>query len=198
VTKRIAYSIALIILLASFANAKDNPTSFLDDAVTFNFPNAWVVAQHVNTSQYANAQVTIPYEAAEKLKQTARVSLSANILPVKATVKDLSDGVYKNKYEGLAVLSDTFDGDNWRTIVWTARADVPYLMLHRFGVVGNKSVELWAALPLIENGDWKWLEKAVADFNAACERLKIDGQNKFENKLELSKISEQLKAKIKP
>jgi hypothetical protein len=166
--------------------------------VTFKFPNGWVVGQHVNMSQHANAQITIPYPAAEKQKQLARVSLNASVLPAKSSVKEQSDGIYKNKYEGLAILSDTFDGDNWRTIVWTARAGVPYLMLDRFGVVGNKSVELWAALPLIENGDQKWLEKAVADFNAACANLKIDGQNKFENKLQLSKISEQLKAKVKP
>lgn len=193
--RKIAFSIILIILCSSLAAAQDYPTSLLDGAVTFKFPDGWGSMTYVNSPGRSSASLNIPYPEAQKLKQTALVALIASVVPDKVTVRDQSDGVYKNKYEGLAVLSDTFDGENWRTIVWTVKSGVPYLMLDRFGVAGGKSVELQAALPLIENGDPKWIEKAVADFNAACESLKLDGRNRFEKKIELEKITEQLKVK---
>jgi hypothetical protein len=193
--KKIAFSIILIILCASMAASQEMPASFLDGAVTIKFPDEWGSMNYVNSPGRSRASLNIPYPAAQELKQTALVMFTASVVSDKVTVKDQSDGVYKNKYEGLAVLSDTFDGENWRTMVWTLKSGVPFLMLDRFGVVGSKSVELQAALPIIENGDPKWLERAVADFNAACESLKIDGKNKFEKKVELEKIMEQLKVK---
>ena len=35
----------------------------------------------------------------------------------------------------------------------------------------------------LENGDTKWIEKAVADFNTTCETLKIDGTNSTKAKV---------------
>jgi hypothetical protein len=195
-TKKIAFSVILIILCASFAAAQEEkPTAFLDGAVTFKLPDDWGSIRYVNSPARSHASLNIPYPQAEKLRQAALVTLTASLVSDKVTVKEQSDGVYKNKYEELAVLSDTFDGESWRTIVWTMKAGVPFLMLDRFGVVGGKSVELQAALPLIESGDPRWLERAVSDFNAACESLKVDGQNMFEKKVELEKVMEQLKVK---
>lgn len=196
--RRIAYSVAFIILLAPAAAAQaedERLTSFLDGAVTFSLPPEWVESQHNSTKTHGVAHFRIPHAEAEKAKQQARVSLNASVVPKEATVRHLSDGVYENNYEGLAVLSDQFDGDSWRTMVWTAKFGVPYLMLHRFGLAGGKQVELYVNLPLVENADPKWLERAVAQFNAACESLKIDGKNKFETRVSLDKITAQLKAK---
>ena len=135
---KIALSIILIVLCASFAAAQEEkPTSFLDGAVTFKLPDTWSGLSYVNSPGMSRASLNIPYPEAQKLKQTALVMLSANVVSDKVTVKAQSDGVYKNKYEGLAVLSDTFDGESWRTMVWTEKSGVQFLMLDSFGVVGG-------------------------------------------------------------
>jgi hypothetical protein len=196
-TIRIAHSLALIFLLAAVAAAQDErPRSFLDGAVTFTLPADWPVARHLSTAANGYVMMTIPYPLAEKARLRTQATLSANRVPEKVTVRTQSDGVYKNKYEGLAVLSDTFDGDDWRTIAWVMRTGgTPYLTLDRFGVVNRKSVELMVSFPVVEGGNPEWLAKAVADFNTACESLKIDGRNRFEGRVSLDKISAQLKVK---
>jgi hypothetical protein len=88
----------------------------------------------------------------------------------------------------MAVLNDIPDGKQWRTIVWTAQNGVPYLSLNRFGCSNGVAVEVLVAFPLLENGDQKWTEKAVNDFNALCESLKIDGKNTTEAKVQMDKM----------
>ena len=174
-------------------------SSLLDGRVSFTLPAAWVVERHVNTPFNGRAQLTIPYPAFEKTPHRVNVSLVANSVPAGITVRHLSDGVYKNNYEGLKVLSDEFDGDDWRTMVWTARLNgVPYAMLHRFGLSGRTSVELLAGFPLLEGGDPKWVERAVADFNALSASLKIDGRNKAAAVVKLDKIPPPQKVTDKP
>jgi hypothetical protein len=194
--KRIAYGLCLALLLSTAAaRAQDErPTSTLGGTVTFRLPERWVVGPYVSSSERGTVQATIPYAAAERAGRKAEVVLTARVVASNVTVRHESDGVSKNGYEGLAVLSDTFDGENWRTLVWTFRtAETSYLVLHRFGVETGKAVELRAALPLVGGGDQKLIEQAVADFNSACESLKIAGRNTFEHKVTLDKIAGQLK-----
>lgn len=65
---------------------------------------------------------------------------------------------------------------------------LPYLMLDRFGLANHVAVEFVVGFPLFEHGDTKWVEKVVADFNATCESLKIDGTNSTEAKVYLGKL----------
>jgi hypothetical protein len=60
-------------------------------------------------------------------------------------------------------------------------------MLSRFGVVHNVAVEFTVGFPF-ENGDTKWMEKAIADFNTTCETLKIDGTNSTKAKVFVEKL----------
>jgi hypothetical protein len=174
---------------AAAQETEERLSSLMAGRVTFTLPAAWVVERHADTQFNGRAQMTIPYPAADKSPHRVKVSLVANQVPPGITVRHLSDGVYKNGYEGLKVLSDDFDGDDWRTMLWTARTEgVPYVMLNRFGLTGRTSVELLVAFPLLEGGDPKWIEKAVADFNALSASLKIDGQNKSAAAVKLDKI----------
>ncbi|HEX8557630.1 MAG TPA: hypothetical protein VF668_05985 [Pyrinomonadaceae bacterium] len=194
--RRIAYSLTLVLLLlpAAAAAQAERPTSTLDGAVTFKLPESWEVGPYVTTPGRGVVQATIPYPAAERANLKAEVTLTARPVPPGVTVAQESDGVAKNRYEGLAVLSDTADGDHWRTLVWTFRAGGrAYLVLHRFGVEAGRAVELRAALPLFAGGDPKWVERAASDFNALCESLKIDGRNRFEHRITPDKFAGHVK-----
>lgn len=198
VLRRTAHSLAFILLLAQAAPAQDERlTSLLEGAVTFSLPAEWAEQRHVDGPRHGYAHLKIPYAEAERAGQTARAALSAGAVPPGVTVRHISDGVYQNKYEGLAVIRDDLDGDEWRTVVWKAKFDAaPYLTLHRFGVSAGKQVELMVSLPLVEGvGADAWLARAVEQFNATCESLKIDGKNKFGTRLKPDKITAALKAK---
>jgi hypothetical protein len=191
------------LLCAATAHARQEAaerlSSLLEGRVSFALPAAWVVERHHNTKTNGRAQIRIPYPAADSTPHRASATLIANTVPEGITVRHLSDGVYKNSFEGLRVLSDEFDGDEWRTMVWTARSGgVAYVMLNRFGLVGRTSVEVLAAFPLLEGGDPKWVEQTVADFNAFSASLKIDGRNRAGAAVKLDKIPQPQKVNPKP
>lgn len=191
------------LLLAAPARARQEPeerlSSLLEGRVTFTLPAAWLVRRHVNTQASGNAALDIPYPSDGKMPLHVAAMLTANTVPDKITVRHLSDGVYKNLYPGLQILSDEFDGDDWRTMVWTARAnDVTFVTLHRFGLVGRAAVELTTTFPLVEGGDPKWVEQTVADFNALLASLKIDGRNRADAVVKLDKIPQPQKVHPKP
>lgn len=192
------------LLLAAPAHARQEEkeerlSSLMDGRVSFTLPAAWVLQRHVNTKTNGRAQLLIPYPATDKTPHSANVALIANTVPEGVTVRHLSDGVYQNNYEGLRVLSDEFDGDEWRTMVWTARSGgVAYVMLQRFGLMGRTSVEVMAAFPLLDGGDPKWVEKTVSDFNALVASLKIDGRNMTGSVVKLDTITQPQKVNRKP
>lgn len=72
------------------------------------------------------------------------------------------------------------------------------MMLNRFGCANGIAVEVLMAFPLLKNGDQKWIEKAVSDFNSLCETLKIDAKNSAEAKVNLGKIPDMPKTKGAP
>jgi hypothetical protein len=134
-------------------------------------------------------QISIPYPATDNTPHSANAVIIANTVPDNVGVKDIGDRIYKNQYPGMVIVNDIPDGKNWRTIVWTAQTDgVPYLMLDRFGVVNRVAVEFMVGFPLLENGDQKWVEREVEEFNTICKGLKIDGTNSTEAKVYLDKM----------
>lgn len=182
-----------VLVAAHAARAQgEKLSSLLEGRVTFTLPAEWGVKKHTSTKTMASAQLDLP--ALDAKAAAPVVSLSANLVAEEIGVRHLSDGVYKNRFEGLAVLSDTFDGDGWRTVVWTAKSDTPFVALQRFGVVGRVAVELFVLFHLPGGGDPKPAEKRIAEFNAMCESLKVDGQNRFTNKVKLEGFAEKLKA----
>ncbi len=199
---------ALIVVLAALLVAapaharqesEERLSALLDGRVSFTLPAAWLVRRHVNTQTSGNAALDIPFPSEGKLPPHTAAILIATTGPDQSTVRHLSDGVYKNKYPGLQILSDEFDGDDWRTMVWTGRAgDVTFVTLHRFGLVGRVSVELMTTFPLVEGGDPKWLEQTVADFNALLASLKIDGRNRADAVVKPDKIPQPQKVNPKP
>lgn len=177
---------------AARAQGEEKPDSLLEGRVTFALPAEWGVRNYRSTMTQANARLDVP-----TLNQKAAppvATLSAQAVGRGIGVRQFSDGVHKNRHEGLTILSDTFDGDDWRTVAWTARSAAPYLALQRFGVAGGVAVELTLVFHLPEGGDLKAAEKVVAHFNALCESLKVDGQNRFTNRVELARFADKLKA----
>jgi hypothetical protein len=183
-------TIALLLITGhSLAVAQKAPTSFIERRVTFSLPTQWVIQKQEETKTLGRAQILIPYPLTDNTPHSANAAIVANTVPSSVTVKDIGDRVYNKQYEGMAVVNDIADGKNWRTIVWTARTEgTPYLMLDRFGLVKGVAVEFLVGFPLLENGDQKWIEKVVEDFNATCKSLKIDGTNSTEAKVSLEKL----------
>lgn len=95
------------------------------------------------------------------------------------------------------ILSDVFHGDNWRTLVLKGAAHgEPHVSLVRSGLVGKQYVSLSVRLQT-GGSDPEPLRQAVADFNAACESLKIDGRNQLDTKLSADRMLELLGAGAK-
>jgi len=51
---------------------------------------------------------------------------------------------------------------------------------------------------ILENGDQKWIEKAISDFNSLCETLKIDAKYSTEAKVYLDKLTDMPKPNATP
>jgi hypothetical protein len=165
------------------------PTSFLEKRVTFTIPSHWRIQSQEDSKTLGRTQILIPYALTDNTPHSANAAIIANIVPDGVTVKDIGDRIAKQQYPGMTIVNDIPDGKNWRIIVWTARTEgLPYLMLDRFGLVNNVAVEFVIGFPLFENGDVKWVEKVVSDFNATCESLKIDGTTSTEAKVHLGKL----------
>jgi len=179
---------ALIIFLAS-AVGQNAPTSFLKKRVTFTIPSHWQIQSQEDSKKLGRTQIFIPYALTENTPHSANAAIIANIVPDNVTIKDIGDRISRQQYPGMAIVNDIPDGKNWRTIVWTARTEgLPYLMLDRFGLVNRVAVEFVVGFPLFENGDPKWVEKVVSDFNVTCESLKIDGTNSTEAKVHIGEL----------
>jgi len=179
----------LLLLLISVAVGQNRPTSFLEKRVTFSIPTEWQVQSQEDSKSLGRTQILIPYVLTDNTPHSANAAIIANVVPANVTVTDIGDRILKQQYPGMAIINDIPDGKTWRTIVWTARTEgLPYLMLDRFGVVNNIAVEFVVGFPLFENGDVKWVERVVSEFNSTCESLKIDGTNSTEAKIHLGKL----------
>ena len=188
-TVLISVILSLSCFTISFGQKPTAPTALQGKRVTFVIPDTWVVQNQEDTAAGGRIQLLIPYPATDNTPHSANVAIIANVVQSGVSVKDLSDKVYGNQYPGLAVVNDIPDGKNWRTLVWTAKNGVSYVMLDRYGVVNNMAVEFLIGFPLLEKGDQKWIEKTVKDFNEVCSSLKIDGSNSTEAKVNLGKIN---------
>jgi hypothetical protein len=197
-TRTVARAALLACLSAAAVAAQEKPegrlSSLLGGRVTFTLPQSWVLQSHVDTKASGRAQLAVPNPSADKSPQRSEAILMVKIVPENINVRHESDGVYQNLYEGLSVLGDAFDGDDWRTMVWTVKDKAPSVVLNRFGLVNRVSVELVVVFPS-ENNDPEWLGNTVADFNAMCASLKIDGQNRFNSRLKTEDLSKKVNPK---
>ncbi len=180
----------------------------LGGAVTFTLPDAWKNPSYQGMSLVGLLQVTAFYpveegkEPGEERNLVARVSLSAFVDDGtrELSLKVRSDESYTDTYHhpplypDLVKLSDAFHGSDWRTIAWKATIyDKPHVSFARFGLSGKKWVGL-SVLVQTDGSDPEPLKRIIADFNAMCESLKIDGKNQLDSKLDADKILEQLRA----
>lgn len=173
-------------------------SSMLDGAVTYTLPAGWHIAMWMNRSTQGAAQIHDTGDA--KTRAVGALFLSAYVIPEGKTAADMIAGNFGNslrKEYGGTMLSDKSDGEGWRTVVWTQvqpKYGKPELMLEHFGVVNRKFVDVTMSVTLsTDGGDVGRMKKSVADFNAVCESLKIDGRGKFENKVSPDIITKQLK-----
>ena len=175
---------------------QEQPRDLISKRVTFSLPTHWKIQTQEDSPAVGKIQMIIPYPETDPTPHSANVAIVANTIPEGVTIKEIGDQVYKKSYPGMVVVNDIPDGREWRTLVWTARNGVPYVMLNRFGCSNGIALEVLLAFPLLENGDQKWIEKAINDFNSFCETLKIDGKNSNEAKVHLGTLPDAAKPKV--
>jgi hypothetical protein len=173
-------------------------SSMLAGAVTYTLPAGWRISMYINTPTNGSAEIRNTEKVSEQPQ--ARLFMTAYFVPKEKTVGDMIDDAFGSdlrKKNGGTVLSDKSDGEDWRTVVWTqvvnGRSSV---VLEHFGVVNGKFADMTVVVSL-GSGDVGWMKQVVADFNAACESMKIDGQGTFESKVSPDIITEQLKVGAK-
>ena len=169
-------------------------SSMLGGAVTYTLPEGWHIVMYINTIWSGAAEVHDTKDP--KATSPALLFLTAGVLREKKTVGEMGADNYgshmRRQMEG-TVLSDKADSEEWRTVVSTiVQRGVPYLMLEHFGVVDNKYAEVVVSIRL-GSGDVEGMKKGVADFNAVCESIKVNGRGNFENRVSPDIIKEQLK-----
>lgn len=173
-------------------------SSMLSGAVTYTLPEGWHIVMYINTIWNGAAEVHNTEDSMARLQ--ALLFLKAGLLHEKKTVGEMagySHGSYMRKLMAGTVLSDKADSEEWRTVVSTlVQNGKPYLMLEHLGVVDNKYAEVTVSVPL-DSGDDEGMKKVVADFNAVCESLKVNGRGNFENRVSPDIIKEQLKVNAK-
>lgn len=191
---------------AAAGQEKVKHSSMLGGAVTFTLPDAWQSVSDIGDNPTALLQMKALYpagesdESGEEKKVGAIITVSAFADDDTKSLKVWSDESYTDNYHrpppypDSVKLSDTFHGCCWRTIAWKGAVHgETRLSLSRLGLVGKKYVGLSVIL-LTDGSDPEPLRRAVADFNAMCESLKIDGKNQLDTKLDADKIMELLRA----
>jgi hypothetical protein len=134
-------------------------------------------------------------EPGEERNMVARLTLSAtdeNFSSLKEMIASRPP-----RPPDFVTLSDVFHNDNWRTLA-TKGIDYgePYVALSCGGLVDKQFGGLYFML-YTDGRDPEPFRRAVADFNAVCEGLKINGKNQFGTKLSADRILELLGAGAK-
>lgn len=174
-------------------------SSMLDGAVTYTLPASWHISMWMNRSTHGAAQI---HDTGDAKTRSMGSFLSAYFVPEGKTVVDMGSanfGSFLRKTNGGTVLSDKSDGEGWRTVIWTqvqaTRPGQPELLIEHFGIVNRKFVDLTMSVTL-GTGDVEGMKKAVADFNAVCKSLKIDGRGECKS-VSPDIITKQLKVSTK-
>jgi hypothetical protein len=181
--------------------------------VTFTLPESWHCLPSQPMSRFGLLQLTVIYpveegkeptvlypaekmeESGEERKLVARLTLSATTQEYKS-LKEMWDSRPPRPLD-FVILSDVFHGDNWRTLAtkWISHG-VPRVGLSCTGLVDKQYAGLSFLLET-DGRDSGPLRRAVADFNAMCESLKINGKNQLDTKLNADKLLELLGADAK-
>lgn len=188
------------------AGGERNPLYVSGGSVDFTVPESWSPIRDQHMSVVGLFQKTVLYpagggeEPGEERKVVARITLAATDLgSLEEDFRSLKEMVARRppKYLNFVTLSDVFHGDNWRTLVTKGTTHgEPYVSLMRSALVGRQTVNLSVTL-LTDGRDPEPFRQAVADFNAVCESLKIDGKNQLDTKLNADRILELLGAGAK-
>lgn len=191
------------------AGGERNPLYIQGGEVTYTLPEAWDypslrgkgVVGHMSVVGLLQRTIHYPAgegeEPGEGRKVVAQITLSAILNePDPKSLREMSDPGPPLPPD-FVVLSDAFHGGNWRTLAskGTVRGE-PYVGLRRYGLVGKQFVSLSVRLQT-DGRDPEPLRQAVADFNAMCESLKIDGKNQLDTKLSADRLLELLGAGAK-
>jgi hypothetical protein len=218
-----AVTLLLAVLTASAVRAQSpapawtgqgrDPLYIEGGVVTYTLPESWHKLPANSMNRVGLLQLTVLYPVeegkeptalypAEKAKEPgeernmiARLTLSAtdeNFRSLKEMIASRPP-----RPQDFVILSDVFHGDNWRTLATKGiYYGEPYVSLSCDGLVDKQYAGLYVML-YTDGRDPEPFRRAVADFNAVCESLKINGKNQLDTKLNADRILELLGAGAK-
>lgn len=218
-----AVTLLLAVLTASAVRAQSpapawtgqgrDPLYIEGGVVTYTLPESWHKLPASSMNRVGLLQLTILYPVeegkeptvlfpAEKAKEpgeernmVARLTLSA----LDEKFRSLKEMIASRppQPQNFVILSDVFHGDNWRTLATKGIYNgEPYVSLSCNGLVDKQYAGLYVML-YTDGRDPEPFRRAVADFNAVCESLKINGKNQLDTKLNADRILKLLGAGAK-
>lgn len=205
-----AVTLLLVLLNASAVRAQSPDPARTEEArrlyipggsVDFTVPETWSTIRDQHMSVVGLFQKTVNYpveegkEPGEERDMVARITLSATTQDYRS-LKEMWDS-RPPRPPNFVILSDVFHGDNWHTLVSKGTtAGGPHVSLNCSGLVDKQYAGLNVRLET-DGRDPEPLRRAVADFNAVCESLKINGKSQPYTKLDADRLLELLGAGAK-
>ena len=153
---------------------RDRPLTLLGTRVTFAAAPAWIIEKQEYTRSRGFVELSVPLPPSARASQRARATVTAELVAPTTNLRELGDAVARQG----SVLSDSPDGADWRTVVWSA-VDGSALHLVRLGLVNGLRVE-FAVEFTVWPGAEKWIAGVVRDFNRLSRQLAVDGQSHCE------------------
>lgn len=146
----------------------------LDERVSANIPRRWTLMQETSLKQL----YSIPFPEAENTQHSANASIATDRINISLNVQDYGNSILADSIipsEGSVIVSDNQDGKYWRSVLWRAQDQVPYVVWDRFGVKDGVVVHFRVGYPLLENSieSQKILTEEI---NAVTESLTIHGK----------------------
>lgn len=180
-TKNIAIALASILIASS---SMGEEKKLFDGSVTVDLPKEWVIQKETNIISRIAIQMIIPCKALDPTPLSANASVVIFKNEDKTTLKQLSDTMMQNNYEGFVVCENYIEGENWQTVYSRVNdGDIPFVMIDRFGVSSEYMVHSRIAFPLVKETLTEWLPSTIEQINQLLKSLKIDGTTTVEHVL---------------
>ena len=149
----------------------DRPFTLLDKRVQIAAAAPWQTQRQEFTRTRGTIEWTLPGPAPHK-ENGGTAIVAAEFVPRETRISDFIAPVIERG----TIASDTADGDDWRTLVWTSNDAAPRGVFDRHGLYHQIKVQYAVSFPL--HADSAWVRALAADFNRLIRQLTIDGQTR--------------------
>lgn len=150
----------------------ERPLALLGRRVQIVVPLGWRLTREEYTPRSALVEMNVPRGRAGGIDTGAAIRLRAELSTDETTFQIEADA------HRAAIVADTADDPDWRTVVSTDTGDPPHVLIERTGRARGARVHLRVDLPLATDAA-RFIDRMVSELNAAMATLTIDGKTTF-------------------